>query len=485
MPTQAELQEENKALKDMLQRIGEGAKIVGAIISISDTKCVVNTGDCKTFEVEKPEFPVQHGDVVNLNPQTLQVMEKQSIRLPGPVCLVKDILGDFMELEGNEEHHKSVTICPTIDRTKLEKGCRVMLDFTGRTAIENLGKPAKKFQRGETAVSWDEIGGLDDIKQEIMEAVEHPFLYPELYKGYGKRPPHGMLLEGEPGNGKTMLGKAVATTLAHRFGGLDNGYLSTQAFMYVKGPEILDKYVGESERKIREIFDGARAHYREKNFPAVIFVDEADAILAKRDSNVSNDILKTIVPQFLVEWDGLDDSPAIVILATNRHDILDPAVVRDGRIDSKFYVGRPDQEACHKILSIYLSKVPLASKIRAGDLARGTVEFLFSDDRCVGQFGTKGKTMMLLLRHLISGAMCKNIVDTALSNAIRRDIAAGRTKTPTGVNERDVFQAVKKVQTQTERSDHSAVMNKLKEEHKHAETEKAKGQEAKLDVAVA
>src|SRR5208283_4208865 len=172
------------------------------------------------------------------------------------------------------------------------------------------------------------------------EAIELPFTHKDIFAHYNKKPPKGLLLYGPPGCGKTLVGKATTNSLANIFG----AKAISSGFIYVKGPEILNMYVGESGRRIREIFQRGRKHFDKYKFPAVIFIDEAEAVLSERGTSRSSDVDKTIVPMFLSEMDGLDENHAIVMLATNRPKMLDPAVVREGRVDRHIKVSRPTVE---------------------------------------------------------------------------------------------------------------------------------------------
>lgn len=201
------------------------------------------------------------------------------------------------------------------------------MDPSGLVVVRDLGKDTQRFSLNQpSTVTWDDIGGLVDAKQQMLEAVELPWKHPDLYAHYGKKPLRGVLLYGPPGCGKTMLGAAAASSLARTHGKdqIESGYL------YVKGPEILDPFVGVTEATIRELFERGRAHEKAHGYPATLFIDEADAILGKRGGNGPNSSIidHTVVAQFLSEMDGLDKNGTIVILATNRADILDPAVTR-------------------------------------------------------------------------------------------------------------------------------------------------------------
>jgi proteasome-associated ATPase len=329
------------------------------------------------------------------------------------------------------DQNMRIEACP-----KLEEGDEVLLHPKSLQIVEHLGRPpleASRFSPDQIPnVTWADIGGLEEAKADMIEAIETPHKNKDLFKFYNKRPIKGILLSGPPGCGKTMLGKAAANSLSSIYG-KEN---ARTGFLYVKGPEILDQYVGQSEKTIRDLFFDARRHKEEHGYPAVIFLDEADAILATRGSrNVG--IGNTIVPQFLTEMDGLEDSAAIVIIATNRPDVLDPAIVRDGRIDRKVTVTRPAQKEGTEILLMNLKRVPLASGQDLHVLADDLGQSVYSPDRYI----QKG----LRLSEVVSGAMLANVIDLAVSFAIRRD---QENKTKNGLSKQDCFDAVNRVQQQ-------------------------------------
>ncbi len=217
-------------------------------------------------------------------------------------------------------------------------------------------------------------------------------------------------------------------------------------FLYIKGPEILNQYVGQTEQTIREIFIDAGRHHAVHGYPAIVFIDEADAILATRGSrNIG--IGNTIVPAFLTEMDGLQDSHAVVILATNRPDVLDPAIIREGRIDRKVHVARPDQPTAIKIAKLYLDKYPVAKGFDRDDLANGLAAELFSKDRFVADDK--------LLKSTVSGAMIAACVDLAVASAMRRDIDAKNiVKSFSGIRGEDILAAVERTQHQNKHVNH-------------------------------
>lgn len=399
---------------------------------------VAVTFENKFFEVEVPEREVKAGDQVLLNPQTMQIVDVAKPIYAGGVSIVRRAI-DETTSEVETDGSVRVVLNGTL-KTKPEVGDHVVLDPTTTIIGWNLGKEDDRFSfTAETNVTWDDIGGLVEAKKQMVEAIELPFRYPDIYKHYNKKPVKGVLLYGPPGCGKTMLGKAAATALAK----LHNGNSISSGFIYVKGPEVLDRFVGVAEATIRQIFQRSRKLKEQHGYPAVIFIDEADAILGKRGMGISSDIERTIVPQFLSEMDGLEETGAIVLLATNRADILDPAVTRDGRVDRKVKISRPDLNASRDIFGLYLKQVPLYNGYTREKLSNIAALELFSDKRVLYSIrlngNHKGETRSFTLGNLASGAMIAGIVDQATSIALHRDIANGK---PQGMSKNDLMQAV-------------------------------------------
>jgi proteasome-associated ATPase len=408
------------------------------------------TLDGKFVEVLLPqELKVNPGDTVTVVMETMQIVDVAAVQIGGDIAYIRRVIDDtFSEVD----YQSSVRVVFNGKfNKKIEKGDRVVLDGTATVIIRNLGKEDERFSfTTETNVSWNEIGGLDEAKREMIEAVELPHVNPDIFRFYGKKPIKGVLLYGPPGCGKTMLGKATATALARIY----NGGSTSSGFIYIKGPEILDRFVGVAEATVRQIFQRARKHKEKHGYPAVVFIDEADAILSKRGSGISSDVERTIVPMFLTEMDGLEDSGALVILATNRSDILDPAIVRDGRIDRKIRISRPTPESAAEIFHLNLKRVPLNNGYTYEELAKLGSDEVFSSKRTLYQIKTKDGVREFTLGNILNGGMVVSIVDQATSIAMHRDLREKKEK-PAGLCREDIVAAVDTVFRQNRDLNHT------------------------------
>ena len=246
-------------------------------------------------------------------------------------------------------------------------------------------------------IQWSEIGGLSAQIEKIKQIIEGPINNKQLYEDFNMNPLKGILLYGPPGTGKTLIAKAVASYI------LADKTVTKDNFIYIKGAELLNKYVGESEAKIRAIFDKARKHSVATNAPCIVFIDEAEAIMPKRGSRISSDVEKTIVPTFLAEMDGLNKDNPFIILATNIPESLDEAIVRPGRIDLHIPINRPNKEETKEIFDIYYAKTLCIDKVE--DLSNASTNLLFAEEHLIND---------------VSGASIKNIVQQVTLTALTR-----------------------------------------------------------------
>jgi proteasome-associated ATPase len=387
------------------------------------------------------------GQAVKVNLDTKQIVESEGLHGAGDICFVKTVV-DTEHIEVEIDGKKRIVLNGRPDEL-LEPSDRVQLDRSNTVIIRHLKRDNdERFRCDENIdVPWESVGGCEEAKDALVDLVELPFAHPEVYKFYNKQIPKGGLLYGPPGCGKTLLGKASYTSLAKRFG----KKAMASGWIYVKGPELLNMWLGNTEENIRELFHRGRKHYRDTGFPAVMFIDEAEAILGVRGAHVGSDFERTAVPMFLSEMDGLEASHVIVLLATNRPEMLDPAVIRHGRCDRHIKVPRPNVNTAAEIFKIHLRGVPLFDT-DADTVAAVTTAELFSKQfvlyRILETISLNGhkhqKQHTFCLKDAINGAMIAGVVEQAVSDALKRDLARG-SKKGTGVSMKDFACAVQKV----------------------------------------
>lgn len=336
----------------------------------------------------------------------------------GQAAIVREVLDDDRVLVvARGEDERVAILLGGNAQERLHEGDTIVMDPRTGFASERVERSGIESLLLEEVpeVDYGAIGGLSGPIERIRDAIELPLRHPELYREHALVPPRGLLLYGPPGCGKTLIARAVAHSLADAVGS-DRSY-----FLSVKGPELLNKYVGETERYIRTIFERARAKAA-RGAPVVIFFDEMDALFRARGSGVSSDMETTIVPQLLTELDGIESlGNVIVIGASNREDMIDPAILRPGRLDVKIEIARPDEEAAIDILGKYLTpSLPLRAEVVEANggaegavlaMARAAAEYLYAPERESATF--------------VSGAMLRNIVDRAKTRAIKEVIAGG------------------------------------------------------------
>lgn len=331
-----------------------------------------------------------------------------------------------------------------LDAEEFKENDTVLLDDTATIIIQHSSEPENKHkvQNDDLKIRFNDIGGLEEAKQILKETFIVSHKHQMLYEKYNKKPIKGIALYGPPGCGKTMLGKAIYTELSQLYG----ESASSTGFIYIKGPELLNKYVGNTEASIQELFDSARQHYEMYNYPAVLFIDEADGLLTKRGSENNHGLSQTIVPMFLAEMDGLEESHTIVVLSTNRIDTLDPAILREGRIDVKIKITRPNKQATKEILKIYLESSNLS--IDSDRLVESAIDDIFDENKTLYHIKTKQGDKILRYSDIISGATLYSIVDRAITIAINRDIEKNTEShllsslNVSGINDDDIKRAI-------------------------------------------
>ncbi len=397
---------------------------------------------------------LKRGQQVILN-EALNAIEVRPFETQGEVVFLKDLLGEgraIVTLRSDED--RVVTLSEPMMEMYLSVGDNLLYDEASGFILEKL----PKSDVGEVIieeipdVTYANIGGLSVQLEQIRDAVELPFLYPELYAEHKLSAPKGVLLYGPPGCGKTLIAKAVASSIGAKLKGR-SGNEVRNFFLHVKGPELLNKYVGESERKIREIFKKAQEHAEEGN-PVIIFFDEMDALFRTRGTGISSDTESTIVPQFLSEIDGLEKLKNVIIIgASNRQDLLDPAIMRPGRLDVKIKIERPDEAGARDIFLKYLTPDlpfhPDAVAESNGDLQEMVSKMI--DNAVSEMYGKKeenkflevtyanGEREIFYFKDFSSGAMIEGIVARAKKYAVKRAID---TKVK-GIKAEDIKQAIR------------------------------------------
>ncbi|MPZ70305.1 MAG: proteasome ATPase [Actinobacteria bacterium] len=402
-------------------------------------------------EVEVAEL--QRGQELMLN-EALNVMEVRRFEVQGEVVTIKEMLeGGRALVLARADEERVIELAEPLKEERLRTGDSLLLDTKSGLALEKLPKPEVEELILEEVpdITYEDIGGLAEQIEEIRDAVELPYLHEELFRDHKLSPPKGILLYGPPGCGKTLVAKAVANSLAKKVAAKLGRTDRQSYFLNIKGPELLNKYVGETERQIRQIFQRAKEK-SEEGVPVIVFFDEMDSLFRTRGSGISSDIESTIVPQLLAEIDGVESLKNVIVVgASNREDLIDPAILRPGRLDVKIKVERPDQDSAKDIFRKYLTPdLPIAAgAIKEHGSAEGaikvivdeTVEQMYSTDpqnRFLEVTYANGEKEELYFKDFSSGAMIENIVRRAKKTAIKRAIAGE----PKGISGADMITAI-------------------------------------------
>jgi proteasome-associated ATPase len=386
-----------------------------------------------------PEVDVDElhpGQEVVLN-ETLNLVEALAYERVGEIVMLKEVLEDGHRalVLGHTDDERVVRLAEPLRTTVLRAGDSLLMDPRSGYVFEKVPKAEVEELVLEEVpdVDYARIGGLGGQIEQIRDAVELPYLHPDLFAEHQLRPPKGILLYGPPGCGKTLIAKAVANSLAKKVAEVTGQAQGKSYFLNIKGPELLNKYVGETERHIRLVFQRAREKASEGT-PVIVFFDEMDSLFRTRGSGVSSDVENTIVPQLLSEIDGVEGLENVIVIgASNREDMIDPAILRPGRLDVKIKIERPDAEAARDIFTKYVtSDLPLHAddlaehagdrQATVGAMIQRTVERMYEEseeNRFLEVTYANGDKEILYFRDFNSGAMIQNIVDRAKKMAIK------------------------------------------------------------------
>ncbi|MEX2292499.1 MAG: proteasome ATPase [Acidimicrobiales bacterium] len=446
------------ALREEVDKLTQPPSAYGTLLgSNADGTVDVFTGGRKVRVAVHPELgdePLTRGAEVVLN-ESLNVVLSRGADLTGEVVTMKERLeGNRVLIVGRADEERVVELIDDLQDAKLRNGDTLLLDPRSGLVLEKLPRPEVEELALEEVpdIDYEDIGGLDEQIEQIADAVELPFLHQDLFLEHKLPAPKGILLYGPPGCGKTLIAKAVANSLAKKVAAV-TGDTARSYFFNIKGPELLNKYVGETERQIRLVFQRAREK-SEEGWPVIIFFDEMDSMFRTRGTGISSDMESTIVPQLLVEIDGVESLKNVIVIgASNREDLIDPAILRPGRLDVKIKIERPTEEAAAQIFARYLTPdLPLdadtVQSLGGGDPAKAiqgmieaTAAEMYRTDE-TNQFlevtYQNGDKEIMYFKDFSSGAMIENIVRRAKKLAIKR-LLAGGTK---GIQVDDLIESI-------------------------------------------
>jgi proteasome-associated ATPase len=453
-----EAREQISELKDEVDKLCAPPSTYGVYLSANQDATVNIISQGRKLKVTPhPSIDVKAlrpGQELLLN-EALNVVSAAGYEIQGDVVVLKERLDDeraLVALGGDAE--KVGLIAEPLRSVGLKTGDHILMDPKSGYLLERLPRSEVEDLALEEVpeIAYADVGGLGAQIEAIADAVELPYLYADHYKEHKLTPPKGVLLYGPPGCGKTMIAKAVANSLAHKIserrGEQIRGY-----FLNIKGPELLNKYVGETERKIRELFRKAKEKAAD-DVPVVVFFDEMDALFRTRGSGISSDVETTIVPQLLTELDGVEGLRNVIVIgASNRQDLIDPAILRAGRLDVKIKIERPDRAAAGDIFQKYLTPdIPIAeseARQHGGDVkaaietmivsAADAMYSLGEDNRFLEVTYASGDKEILYFKDFASGAMIESVVRRAKKLALKRHIGGGEK----GVSTHDLLSGVR------------------------------------------
>ena len=440
-----------KTLEETIRQLKLPAHRIGTILGKGqDDLYRLNVGGTDYQAAVSPEIlengELRVGDQVAVNEGFVAIA-----KLPrperGPISRIVSRLDDGHWLVGGGANTSDSMVipCTELEQETFKEGDEVILDPTQKVIMKRLPKRQSKsvVEDDYVPVSWKQVGGQEKVIEEVRKVIEYPILHEEILQKMEYRMPKGFLFYGPPGCGKTLIGKAILSDVVAQLQSKDEGSKDLEGrFIHVKGPEILNMWLGESERKVREIFKQAR-DYKEKGKLPFIFIDEAESVLGTRQAMRVNNISNTLVPMFCAEMDGIQSvREMVVILATNRPDLIDPAILRPGRIDRKIKVGRPNREDCEAILNVYLKpELPIEGD-RQKDLIHPFLDQLFKkspEQEALILTLRSGEFKKLYWKDFISGAILEGIVLRAKERSIERAIAGEELK----IRKDDMTQALK------------------------------------------
>src|SRR5579859_7831349 len=442
-----EAREHIAALREEVDKLTQPPSAYGTFLAMNDDGTVdVFAGGRKMRVALHPELAhevIKRGQEVVLN-ESLNVVLARGSEISGEVVVLKDQLEDGRRaiIVGRADEERVVEIAETLQATKLRAGDSLLMDSRTGLLLEKLPRPEVEELVLEEVpdISYADVGGLDNQIEAITDAVELPFLYRDLFVQHKLPAPKGILLYGPPGCGKTLIAKAVANSLAKKVAEVSGDKAARSYFLNIKGPELLNKYVGETERQIRLIFQRAKEKSAE-GVPVIVFFDEMESLFRTRGSGISSDIETTIVPQLLSEIDGVEQLKNVIVIgASNREDLIDPAILRPGRLDVKIKIERPDEAAAASICSKYvLPDLPLhpddiaehdgSPQATVEAMILRTVERMYTEseeNRFLEVTYANGDKEVLYFKDFNSGAMIENIVARAKKMAIKEFLDTGQ-----------------------------------------------------------